>query len=113
MNMEKKIETQDWMKRANHSSLSICVVDSWLLYKNGAENPCAQQDLYCRLAEELIHNSYGAMVTRQRTEDQKDTHIVVGDTTVTNRKRLLTVMHVCRLVALCVRKRLNVYPGYV
>lgn len=87
LNMEKKIETKNWAKRVNHSLLSACVVDSWLLYKNGAENASSQQDFYCKLAEELIHHNYGEMVTRQRREDKQVTHIVTGDTTVTNRKR--------------------------
>ena len=48
LRMEKKVETKDWSFRVNFSLLSICVVDSWLLFNgvNAGRSKMSQTDFY-------------------------------------------------------------------
>ncbi len=54
--MEGKIETKDWSFRV-HTLLSMCIVDSWLLYsgvQEGHRGAMTQRDFYTTLATELL-----------------------------------------------------------
>ena len=58
LDIEKKIETKDWSKRCNLSIFAICVVDTWLAYKQIGKAYETQQDFYVHLSEELIDNTH-------------------------------------------------------
>ncbi len=65
--MERKIETKDWSFRGNTTLLSMCIVDSWLLYsgvQEGHQGAMTQREFYTTLATELIDNCYDIPHTR-------------------------------------------------
>ena len=62
LKLEKKVETNDWLKRVNLSILGMIIVDSYLVYSklvNGFEK---ESNYYVWLAEELIENRYSSSV---------------------------------------------------
>ena len=56
--LERKLGTKDWAMRINMSLVAICIVDTWLAYKQCTGTQETQADFYLALAEELIDNSY-------------------------------------------------------
>ena len=69
--MERKIQVKDWDKRVNLTLLSVCIVDSWLVYKGGrgAKGFMPQHVFYEKLAEGLIDNKFGSSTFRRVTSD--------------------------------------------
>ena len=74
LGLEKKFEVNDWSLRVNTSLLSMCIVDSWLLYKGsmGARNCRSQKDYYAKLADQLIDNSFDAIGLRNQPCSDND-----------------------------------------
>jgi len=72
LNVEKKIGTLRWDMRLNLSLLSMCIVDTWLLYKGATTTTENQKLFYERLAEELIDNRYDTIgnAPRQRAREE-------------------------------------------
>ena len=54
--IENKIGTKDWSMRINLSLVSICIVDSWLAFKQATGTSSTQAEFYINLAEQLIDN---------------------------------------------------------
>ena len=62
LNLEKKLGTHDWSKRANMSILGVCIVDTYLSYQgirmlNNTDED-KKRGFYLALAEEMIDNMY-------------------------------------------------------
>ena len=68
LDIEKKLRTMKWSFRVNSSLFAVCVVDAWLLYKGkmGARNHMSPWTFYCKLADQLIANSYDTVELRKR-----------------------------------------------
>jgi hypothetical protein len=59
LDLEKKIQTQDWARRFNMSLFGMCVVDAWLAYKKQVTKTKEdRREFYIKLSEELIDNRY-------------------------------------------------------
>ena len=58
LNMDKKFRVKRWSTRVNISILSLCIVDSWLLFKSryGTARTIGPWIYYCKLADSLIDN---------------------------------------------------------
>ena len=65
LKVERKLVTQDWVKRINSSLLLVCIVDSWLAYSE-ILGSIYQNKVYGYLAEELIGNTYDDKSGRSR-----------------------------------------------
>jgi hypothetical protein len=67
LSLENKIETHDWSKRVNMTIVGMCMVDSYLAFKQCTGSTENQKDYYAYLSEELIDNSYDRVgVTSRR-----------------------------------------------
>lgn len=66
LNSEKKNYVKKLSSRVNTSLLDMCIVDAWLLHKgsHGAGSVLSQSKFYESLAEQLIENDCGEIVTR-------------------------------------------------
>ena len=60
--LEKKIFVNDWSMRVNCSLLSMCFVDSWLLYKHSLAD-----------AEQLEQNSFIVALSHEQIDNKYDT----------------------------------------
>ena len=59
LNIEKKLQTNDWSKRVNQTIVSMCIVDAYLLTRGCGTTPLTGQAYFLeKLAEELIDNDY-------------------------------------------------------
>ncbi len=58
LQLERKLVTHDWSMRVGMSLLGICIVDTWLAYKQCTGTDEKQKEFYSKLAEELIDNNY-------------------------------------------------------
>ncbi len=58
LQLEKKLVTHDWSMRVGLSLIGICIVDTWLAYKECTGTEERQKEFYSKLAEELIDNNY-------------------------------------------------------
>lgn len=72
--LERKIQTQDWNFRVNSSILAMIFVDSWFVWKGALADRCktSQAELYMRLAEELIDNDCDSLPARRRRAPEVD-----------------------------------------
>ena len=75
LRIEKKFETHRWDMRVNMTLLSVCFVDSWLLYSKATETNETQKQFYTGLAEEMIDN-------RRSGRERTMAGVGVGTTTV-------------------------------
>ena len=68
LQLEQKLETNDWSMRVNLSIFGMIVVDTYLVYSQCTmvENE-KQADFFEALAEEMIDNEYEAVRTRSRS----------------------------------------------
>jgi hypothetical protein len=63
--IERKLKILEWSQRVN--LFSICVVDSWLVYKESTGCSESQHEFYTVLAEELIDNTFDQPVHARRS----------------------------------------------
>lgn len=68
LNLEKKLRTMRWSTRLNTSLLSMCIVDSWLLYKGSCGLAFHKKpwDFYNELSTGLLNNSFYTTSLRKR-----------------------------------------------
>ena len=67
LDIEKKLQTHEWDKRANLGILAMCVVDAWMCYSNAKNVEETQEAYYLKLSEEILDNLLDAnLVTRRR-----------------------------------------------
>ena len=68
LNLENPVEVREWSFRVNCTLLSVCIVDSWHLYKCEREGRSNMKphEYYGTLAEELIDNSFDRVGLRER-----------------------------------------------
>ena len=82
LDLEKKMGTHFWDKRANFGIFGMCVVDAWLCFKNTVKTGMTQEDFYMTLAEELIDNDIDSIRLRRRRgggEDGESSRVVGND----------------------------------
>ena len=86
LNIEKKLETNDWAKRFNFSIVGMIVVDSWLAYKQlkEVENE-SQKEFYEKLAEEMIDNTLDEVATRGGAQRARERAAVSGNDIIDER----------------------------
>ena len=67
LDIEKKLQTHEWDKRANLGIFLMCVVDAWMCYSNATKVKGTQEEYYLKLSEEMIDNLLDSnLVTRIR-----------------------------------------------
>jgi hypothetical protein len=71
LGLERKFGTVEWEKRVNLSVFSMCIVDTWLMWKSlqasGSDGDAEdQQNFNSLLAEEMIDNSIDSRARRAR-----------------------------------------------
>jgi hypothetical protein len=84
LDLEKKIQTQDWARRFNMSLFGMCVVDAWLAYKQVTSSSEDQREFYTKLSEELIDNGWdrrgrGRDSTANSAVDSPATSVLAAD----------------------------------
>ena len=57
---------KSWSHRVNMVIFGICVVDTWLAWKQATNARFSQSEFYTDLAEELINNNYDSVSTATR-----------------------------------------------
>lgn len=91
LNMEGTFEVKEWSFRINTTMLSMCVVDSYLLYKHaqGARFSSSPADFYAELAHQLCENTFdehGPLHTTQLpSENENVFNNVSEEDNITNR----------------------------
>jgi hypothetical protein len=70
LGIERKLKTHDWSKRVNLTLLSMCIVDSWKVWKRISTDDSGQakenqKTFYAHLAAELIDNQYDGVRRRR------------------------------------------------
>ena len=58
LKLERKFGTHDWSKRLNLTLLSVCVVDTYKVYKGCTEVEENFNEFVCKLADEMIDYGY-------------------------------------------------------
>lgn len=67
--MERKLLTTQWNHRVNMSLFAINIVDSFLLAQGCQDHHYSRSSIFfCKLAEELIENTYEIRALRKRTD---------------------------------------------
>ena len=85
MNLEKKIETNDWSKRFNMSIFGMTVVDAWLMFKACVpDSNESQKEFYKLLAEEMIDNKLDEVVTRNRATRRPPADQILANASLTS-----------------------------
>jgi hypothetical protein len=69
LQLEKKLETDNWSMRVNMSILGMVLVDSWLAFTQCTNSEEKQKDFYILLSEELIDNNYDRTGGRSRRQE--------------------------------------------
>ena len=67
--LEKKFQVQEWFMYVNTSLLAICIVDSWLLYKDGqgSRGCISPYEFYSMLAKQQTGNKYSTIFPAAKT----------------------------------------------
>jgi Transposase IS4 len=76
LKLERKLGTNNWATRVNHSILGMCIVDAWKIFSRLAftadGSPTETQDtFYSHLAAELIDNTYDQVAVPHRHNNQR------------------------------------------
>ena len=72
LKLEKKLRTMRFSTHVNSALFAMCVVDSWLLYKNscGLSSHMGPWEFYKGLADGLLDNTYDGIVLRKSSAEQ-------------------------------------------
>ena len=118
LNIEKKLQTNDWSKRVNQTIFSVCVVDAYLLARGCGTLPLTSQAYFLeKLVEELIDNYYDVRTLRRshkRSREvvdeapvslQIDTTCYLTNTTPSKRRKKGSLISVLKASAWSARRR--------
>ena len=79
MDIEKKLQTQEWDKSANLGIFAMFVVDAWMCYINTTKVEETQEAYYLKLSEETNNNLLDAnLVTRRRKIGDKTRDVMTS-----------------------------------
>ena len=65
LQVENKVQTNDWSKRVNLSIFSMIFVDTFLVCNYCTKSTETQKDFYSHLANDLIDNNYDSVCARR------------------------------------------------
>ena len=80
MSLDRKVGTNDWYKRVNHSILGFIVLDTFLCYNQLVDESEKEGDFYLRLAKELIDNKFDSvrLLPQNSTTEQTPSLDAIG-----------------------------------